>query len=244
MLFLLVALTTTGCVSAKRVERSAVRTDLGEAYLTEGSTELAIESLQEAIRLDRRNAQAWDSLGLALMKRGAHEDAERAFKRAVRLDPDDASYRLNYAYLLQKLGRPAEAIVQLERAREDLTYRQPAKVLNNLGMAYLAVGRTDEGVAVLEEALFRQPNACAIRYNLAVAYEQQQSLDKAADVLEDVMVACESDYPESVLLRGIVLMDMGRQEEGAMYLQLAMDRYAGTDVAREAEARLQSEGMR
>ena len=121
----LIVLLSAGCVTAKRANKSEARATLGHAYFTEGSTELAIETLQEATRLDRKNARAWHYLALSLVKRGAHEEAEHAFKKAIRLSPDDAAIRLNFAYLLQKLGRNDEAVEQLELARADLTYTSP-----------------------------------------------------------------------------------------------------------------------
>lgn len=233
-----------GCVSAKRAQKSAVRTELGYAYFNEGSTELAIETLQDATDLDRRNPAAWHYLALSLVKRGAHEDAEEAFKRAIRLDPEDAAIRLNYAYLLQKLGRNAEAIEQLEVARKDLTYTQPAKVLNNLGMVYLAEGRTDESVAALSEAVYRQPNFCAARYNLGLALSEAQQAARSVDVLDELQLVCPDAFPEGELLRGNMLITMGRMEEGAMVLQLTADKYPGTPVSAQALSSLDAAGMR
>ena len=50
-----VLLLTVGCVSKKRQGRAQARVDLGAAYLKEGTTEMAIAQLEEAVRLDRRN---------------------------------------------------------------------------------------------------------------------------------------------------------------------------------------------
>ena len=240
----LIILLSGGCVTAKRSNKSDARATLGHAYFTEGSTELAIETLLEATRLDRRNARAWHYLALSLVKRGAHVQAEEAFEKAVRLSPEDASVRLNYAYLLQKLGRYEEAIVQLESARADLTYTQPAKVLNNLGMAYLAQERVDESVAVLSEAVYRQPNFCAARYNLGLALSEQKQATTSAKVLDELSVVCPGEFPEGELLRGQMLMEMGRMEEGAMVLQVCLDNYPGTPLSHAAGESLDQAGMR
>ena len=240
----LILLLSGGCVTAKRANKSDARATLGHAYFKEGSTELAIETLVEATRLNRRNARAWHYLALSLVKRGAHGDAEDAFKKAVRLSPEDAAVRLNYAYLLQKLGRNDEAIVQLEAARADLTYTQPAKVLNNLGMAYLAQERVDESVAVLSEAVYRQPNFCAARYNLGLALSEQKQATSSAKVLDELSVVRPGEFPEGELLRGQLLMEVGRMEEGAMVLQVCVDNYPGTPLSHAAGESLDQAGMR
>ena len=94
-----------GCVSKRRAARGDARVKLGAAYLIEGNTEAAIQTLQEACKIDKRNVQCFNKLGLALVKRGEFEGAEKAFKRAVRLDRKNAEVNLNFAFMLQKLGR-------------------------------------------------------------------------------------------------------------------------------------------
>lgn len=231
------------CISPKRQANSAAHTELAGAYLFEGATEACIQSAQRATDLDRRNVEAWHTLALCTMKRGANEEAEEAFKRALRLDPDDAAVLLNYAYLLQNLDRNEEAIEHLEHAREDLTYRQPAKVLNNLGWAYLEEGRPYDAVGALEEAVIRQPNFCGALYNLGVAYTEIDEDDLAIERLAQVEMQCPGNFPEASLLQGMLLIEQGRVEEGAGYLALVVQRYPGTPEAKEAARQLDAVGM-
>lgn len=160
-----------GCITPKRQEKAAARVQLGNAYLLEGNPQSALTTLEEAVKLDRRNVDAWHQLALTYMALGAHDRSEDAFRRATRLTPEDAALNLNYAYLLQNLGRNDEAIERLELARQDLTYIQPSKVLNNLGYAYLVEGESARAVVVLREAVTRQPGYCAAWYNLGLAQE-------------------------------------------------------------------------
>ena len=239
----LIALLSTGCVSAKDTERSFARMELGQAYLLEGNVEGAIVELRDAVKTDPKSADAWDSLGLAYMARGAHEEAEKAFKKAIRVDKVYAGYRLNYAYLLQKLGRRDEAVVQLLVAREDLTYREPAKVLSNLGWAYLQGEETAAAIAVLEEAVRRQPNFCGAHYNLGAAYAEGDHVRKAVDRFEIVLEMCDDQFPEAALSAGVLLMDAGHVDEGATYLHLCLERWPDTPVAARCREKLKAEGL-
>lgn len=238
MLFLLFS-----CITAQKQASSAARGDLAGAYLIEGQTEACISSAQSATKLDRRNVDAWHTLALCTMKRGANEESEKAFKRALRLTPDDAGLLLNYSYLLQNLDRTDEAIKHLEHAREDLTYPAPAKVLNNLGWAYLQADRDHDAVGALEEAVYRQPNFCGALYNLGLAYREIGNLDAAVGSLDNVRTQCQGQFPEATLLYGVVLVEMGRVEEGAGYLQLVIDEHPNTDEAAEAVTQLAAVGM-
>lgn len=240
---LALGLLLSGCATAKRQSQAAARVRLGHAYITEGEPELAISTLREATRLDRRNVEAWHQLALAYMARGAYAEAEDAFQRALKLNDEDASINLNYAYMLQKLDRNPEAIERLETARGDLTYRKPAMVLNNLGFAYLEEGRVPEAVAALEEAVSRQSNFCAAWYNLGLAYSAADELAKGVDAMDKVHMMCPGEYPEATLKIGEMLIDMGRREEGAMYLDKVVKSWPGTPLSQQANARLAAEGM-
>ncbi len=231
------------CATPHRQSRAQARSELAAAYMVEGATAACIETAQEATKLDRRNVDAWHTLALCTMKRGANEEAEKAFKRALRLAPDDAGILLNYAYLLQNLGRTEEAIELLEHARKDLTYREPAKVLNNLGWAYLQMDRDEEAVAVLEEAVHRQPNFCGAVYNLAVAYSEIDEHKLAIKRLDQVQMQCSGMFPEAPLLQGMLLVELGRNEEAAGFFHLVMEQYPETPEAEEAERQLDAVGM-
>lgn len=231
------------CVTAPKIARSDAQLDLAAAYIQEDNPQAAIASLREAVKLNRHNIQAWNALGLAYLQRGAHEEAETTFKKAIRKDKKHAGTRLNYAYLLQKLDRHDEAIEHLLVANQDLTYAQPAKILNNLGWSYIQVGATAQAVATLEEAVHRQPNWCGSRYNLAVAYTQAGEQAKAAEMARDVASTCAAEYPEAALVAGNAYLDMGRMDEGEHWLAGVVQDHPGTPLATQAKERLAREGL-
>ncbi len=53
---------------------------------------------EEAVRLDPRNADAWDALGLARMMGGNRAGAEQAFREALAQDPNHYAARRNLAW--------------------------------------------------------------------------------------------------------------------------------------------------
>ena len=235
---LTVSLLAGGCISQKRQARAQARVDLGVAYLREGTTELAIATLREATERDPRNIDAWDRLGLAYMGRGAHAEAEEAFKRAVDLAPGAAGVALDYSYLLLKLERPEEAVTLLRGALGDLSYRQPALVLNNLGFAEVLTGETEMAVRHLSEAVLRAPNYCDAWFNLGVAQEAASNPREAIEAFDRVVMLCPADADGSYYKAGELLLSEGRLDEGIHYLQQACSRSPGSDVARTAGARL------
>ncbi len=241
MLLLILALTS--CVTPKKVALAEAKYDLAAVFMSEDNPQMAITTLREAVKLNRRDPELYNALAMAYIQRGAHDEAEKTFKKGLRKDRDNAGLNLNYAYLLTNLGRDEEAIERLEVAREDLTYGEPSKVLNNLGWSYLQVGRTAEAVAHLEEAVRRQPNWCGARYNLGVAYAASGETAKAAEAFEVVVQTCPDEFPEALLHAGGLYCDMGRIERGVAYLNEVVARWPGTPEATSAKERLEKESL-
>lgn len=222
------------CIPPKRQAKAQARVDLGSAFLVEGSTEMAIQQLQEAVELDRRNHRAWEQLGLAYMKRGVPDKSEYAFKRALKLVPESASVNLNYSYLLLRLGRSAEAVEVLEVAMGDLTYRMPAMVLNNLGYALFLEGRHVEAEQRLREATLRAPNFCQAWFNIGLAQEAQGNRREAVRSFEKVVLLCPEEAAGSYLKAGGLMIGLDSPAEGCHYLQAASDLAHGTPLGDEA----------
>lgn len=234
---------SSSCISEKRQLRSQARIDLGAAYLVEGQTELAIATLEEAVKLDRRNIDGWNQLGMAMMKRGEYERSEAAFRRGLRLDDQDASINVNFAYLLINLERSDEAIERLEAALHDLVFREPAKVLNNLGFAYYTQGRFGSAETRLKEAVIRAPHFCQAWYNLGLVYEALSRPDDAIDAYDHVVMICADDAAGSYFRAGVLFLENGRTEEGLHYLQRVCEGWPGSPICLEArEVLTQAEG--
>lgn len=178
------------CVTPQRVERSQTRTVLGTAYLSEGNPSDAIGTLEEATKLNPRNGDAWEKLALAYYAKNANEKAEKAFDKAIRLDPEKAEYRNNHGLMLLDQGKIEEAIAEFNVALTDLTYRNTALVLNNLGQAHYQNKDYEASITTLTQAVHRAPNLCQARFNRAFSYQALNKSELALQDFEEVITLC------------------------------------------------------
>lgn len=215
------------CVTPQRVERSQTRTTLGTAYLSEGNPSDAIKALEEATKLDPRNAEAWEKLGLAYSAKGASALAEKSFQKAIRYNPEKAEFRNNYGLLLMSQGRWDDAIVQFEIGLEDLSYRNTALILNNLGQAHYQNHSYEQSIQVLTQAINRAPNMCQARFNRGLSYNSLSKPDLALSDFLQVITLCGDVATGAYYQAGQIMIATGDVPGGCSYLQTTI-RDAGT----------------
>ncbi len=221
-----------------RKDRSVARAELGRAYLAEGSLESAIGTLKEAIDLDHSNWVAWNFLGLALAEKGKPEDAIKALETSIRHADGRAEPHLNYGLILFSQGQVEPAIAQYELALDDLTYRKPAYVLNNLGYALISKGDNDRAVTVLREAVNRAPNLCPARFNLGIALQESGKARDAIKEFSDVISTCGEEVPGAYLQIARLEIEQGRTDQAASYLEQVLAMAPDTEVSDAARALL------
>ena len=85
----------------------------GAALLRIGRVDEAAEELEDALKINDKNAPAWHTLGLIAIKRNQREVARQHFLKAVEIDPNCAEAHFNLAVLFSTSDPP-----QLDIARK------------------------------------------------------------------------------------------------------------------------------
>jgi tetratricopeptide (TPR) repeat protein len=137
----------------------------GVALHQGGDVAAAVESYRRALRADPRHALAFNNLGVALADLGEGAAAREALQRATQLDPSLVRARLNLARWHQR-GR--DALGALAVLRELLAFHpQLADAWHEMGLALLALDRSDEARDAVGRAIEHDPSHAEARYTLA-----------------------------------------------------------------------------
>src|SRR5688572_3875703 len=102
--------------------------NMGNAYADLGDYQNAIDSYQQAIKLDPTLSKPHNNLGLAYAALGRIAEAESEFAEAVRLKPDYAEAHFNLGVAMTLLGKKQQA----EQQQQILTKLKP-ELAENLG---------------------------------------------------------------------------------------------------------------
>lgn len=146
---------------------------LARAQVGTQQHEAAIQSLQNVLKIDRIDADAWELLGSAYLATGQPQEAASALKRAIAFDPkystgayqslaqaysaagDEPGARYAGAMALYAAGSYEPAIAELQAVTQAAPDRPEAWV--GLGLAYEAALQNQLAAEAYHQALVRSP---------------------------------------------------------------------------------------
>jgi tetratricopeptide (TPR) repeat protein len=180
-------------------QAAKLRPNWSETYVNIGASSFALgqykeaaEAYRTATKLDETNPETQYALGLSFGKLNRADEEILAYKRAVALKPDHANSieKLGLAYFKQK--RYADAAQSFEQLK---TYKPDANTYNYLGESYLEIGKAEESLNALNNAVSYNPDFDKARYNLGRAYLKQGDRD-SANVQYEILKNSKSDWAD------------------------------------------------
>ncbi len=199
LLLILTACATTE--ESKNVEDNTadIYLQLGVRYLNLNKLEIAKENLQHAIRLDSKNAQAFNALAFLDEKLNKMDDARSHYQIAISLTPDDLGIKNNYGRFLCEQGEVEKGMVLLTPATADGLNERPWLAMTNLGRCYMQLAKYQEAESYFAQALQLNNNyAPALLEMQKVNYHQGNF--SAAKVYLQRYAQVSEHTPESLLI--------------------------------------------
>jgi adenylate cyclase len=147
---------------------------------------------QQALALDDSLPFTHSILSWIYVDKQQSDQAIAEGERAIALDPNHADSYASQAEVLNRAGRPEEALRAVAQAMR-LNPRYPPTYLFELGAASRFTGRYTEAIAALQEAISRSPNLIPAHYLLAGSYLWQwlSQQSPAAQTLEPAMATAQ-----------------------------------------------------
>lgn len=176
----------------------------GKAQAAARQWEPAVANLSKAVRTLPKQADYYDELSTTYSElaidfgaAGAATDAaiiaqaaEKMSDITLELNPQQRNFYKTRARLFITLSQlEPEKLQGAEEALEASLALSPtdAKLRYNLGLIELGLGKNDEGIAHLEEAVALKPNYETARFQLAQQYYDQGKIEKAVAQLEYIL---------------------------------------------------------
>ncbi len=133
----------------------------GIQFYKDGNYQSAITSLNSITKSDKKDAEAWNYLGMAYLNISKFKESRKALENAVKLNPQNAAFPINLAYsnlLANKLSN-AEKAIQKAIALDS----KNATAFYIRALIFLSKGKYDNAIADANSSL-------SIDKTLGVAY--------------------------------------------------------------------------
>ena len=128
-----------------------------DVLLQMGRMDEALDAFAAAARRWPKSAMALNAYGYTLADRtDRYREAEKLIRKALRYDPDSPAIIDSLGWVLFKLGRYEEALVELERAYDGLP---DPEVAAHIVETLVALDRKDEALERLEAAEAKTPDS-------------------------------------------------------------------------------------
>jgi type IV pilus assembly protein PilF len=205
-------------------DRAQIHIDLGAGYYERGQMDVALEELNEAMKLDPSNAKTYNVFGLVYATMGENAKAEQNFQRALALAPLDSEIHHNWGWYLCSNGRARESIAEFEQALRNPLYRTPEIALINAARCSASFGDTAAAQAYYRRALAASPGNPAAAYGLAFLAFRDARLAEARSFMRPVMQQANPP-PEALYLGMCIERKLGDRQAELSYTSQLRNRY-------------------
>jgi serine/threonine protein kinase/TolB-like protein/Tfp pilus assembly protein PilF len=142
------------------------------------SSAKAKAAIQKALAIDNNLGEAHATLAhLHFVYDWDWAGAQTEFNHALELSPGSSDVHLRYAIYLSAMGKPDEAVAEIEKAHALDPVSQPTNTI--WGFVYLLVRRCDKAIEQLQKTLALYPDSAVDHNNLGICYEHK-SMDGEA----------------------------------------------------------------
>jgi len=205
-----------------------------------GRCDKAIEEFKKAVKLEPKQGEVWNYLGLAQFSCKLYPEAVESYHKALEITPFYTDVHNNLGILYGEMGKSQDALMEFNEALRDKKY--PAgNVYYNVGMLYLRMEDYGSALEALESACLLKPEMFAWRHHLGLVFEKSGD-DKAALEAFEKVLETQPDYAPSLFQAALLYMKANNKSRAKDYFTRVIGSSPGSDLAQEAKQHLREIG--
>lgn len=163
--------------------------DLGVAYESNGEYQLAVDSYNRAIEVNKEYLIAWMNLGNVYNKMNIFKKAERAYQQALQINPSSGEAQNNLAWLYIENKQDIEQAIMLSERCASTPSAYQSYCLDTLGMAYYYHGDSAKAIEHVTQAIQVTPFENKILlsqqyYHLGIIHLSKKERENASEYLQ------------------------------------------------------------
>lgn len=187
---------------------------VGACYFSLKKYEKAVEAYKQAIQVDPNFAYAYHGLGNAYDELDQYEEAITAYQHAIRINHSDFASRTRLGFTYRMSGQHKKEIETYETIIKMKPNHEFGGTQNALGVAYNELGRYEEAIKVLKQAVRVIPDDRDSWWWLADSYKELGETENAIKAYKQC-VRITPDNTSALFLLGCNQEKLGRHKESA-----------------------------
>ena len=186
-----------------------IHSNYGYSLSNAGQKDLAIQHLNESLRIKPDYTKAMINLGAVLKDLGRTNEAVEQWERVLELDAYNAPTHSNLGLVLTEQGEYNKAI---EHFNISLAVKPDSKSYFVLGFIYHRLSQHDPAIQNFKQALLLKPDYPEVYFVLAVLYSEIGKHELSIQTYQH-LINIKPDYPGALNNLGAELNETGRSYE-------------------------------
>jgi TolB-like protein len=167
---------------------------LGQSYFTEArfarsgdaALERGVAAAKQGLEVDNTNSDAWAVLGGLRTFQRRYQEALECGEKAIALAPSIADHYAIYAFTLNMVGRPRDALASMQTALRLRPF-PPDYYFGIQAASYYLLGQTDESMKIDQAILTRSPGYLFSRLRMMAICAERGEVEQANLHARDVL---------------------------------------------------------
>ncbi|MEZ4703945.1 MAG: tetratricopeptide repeat protein [Bdellovibrionota bacterium] len=229
LMFVCVSLSLAAC-GGKRVERSedaVLQYRVAQKLYLRGDEAQALKEAMDAEKLDSKNEEIQNFLGLLYASKNLLPQAETHFKKAISLKADYSEAHNNLCGFLYQQARYDEALKHCQEALKSVTYATPERPYHNMGLIYEKTQQQKQALESYEKAVSMNPNIVLSLKPLGKHFYEEKNYTRARELLSSADQACQAatagawgqECPESQYILALTYIQLRQRKEAISALE-------------------------
>jgi tetratricopeptide (TPR) repeat protein len=185
---------------------------IGRTHYDDDNYGEAIKYLNSAAKEDPNNAEIPYLIAHSYADMMNYKLCIPFFKKAIELDPSKNYWVYELGLICYAMHDDQNALTYILQAGEK-GYKRDNDYLENLGIAYLNVGKLEEGVGILNEILAKRPSDMNILNMIAEAYYYKGKWQMAIDTWDRIL-EYDKENASAVYMIGMAYQKKGEKDKG------------------------------
>lgn len=185
---------------------------IGKAHYDDDNYGEAIKFLTTAATEEPQRAEIPYMIARSYADMMNYKQAIPYFEKAVALDPSNNRWLYEIGLIYYAMHEDKLSLKYILDAAEK-GYKRDNDYLENLGIAYLNVGQTDQGLNILKEALVRRPSDMNLLNMIAEANYDAKRFQDAISYWDQVLTL-DKENASALFMIGMSYQKKGEKEKG------------------------------